>query len=178
MGDTGGVIERFYPGWSMRLVSGVLAALALLLGCDAKRIEKLEEGVSTEADVRAAFGEPENIWDEPGGARTLEYNRNPAGHRNYMVTIGTDGRMSALRQVLTPENFAKVKAGMTMEQVRRMLGKPARQHDFALKNEQAWDWRYLEPPNQSMMFTAYFDRDMRVSRTATAKDPEAPENSK
>lgn len=162
----------------MRLFTGLLAALALLAGCDSKRIEKLEEGVSTEADVRAAFGEPENVWDEPGGAKTLEYNRNPAGHRNYMVTIGTDGKMSALRQVLTPENFAKVKPGMTMEQVRRMLGKPARRQEFALKNEQAWDWRYLEPPNQSMMFTVSFDRDMRVVRTGTAKDPEAPENSK
>src|SRR4051812_19922246 len=143
MGDTAGVISRFYAGWCMRILGGVLAALALLAGCDNKRIEKLEEGVSTEADVRAAFGEPENVWDEPGGARTFEYNRNPAGHRNYMVTIGPDGRMSALRQVLTPQNFARVKPGLSMEQVRRMLGKPARRQEFALKGEQAWDWRYL-----------------------------------
>lgn len=162
----------------MRLVSAFLASLMLLVGCDNKRIEKLEEGVSTEGDVRAAFGEPENVWDEPGGARTLEYNRNPAGHRNYMITIGPDGRMSALRQVLTPENFARVQPGMAMEQVRRMLGKPARKQDFALKKEQAWDWRYLEPPNQSMMFTVWFDRDMRVARTGSVKDPEAPENTK
>lgn len=52
--------------------------------------------------MRARFGEPERIWDEPGGARTLEYNRQPAGHQNYMITIGPDGRMSALRQVLAP----------------------------------------------------------------------------
>jgi outer membrane protein assembly factor BamE (lipoprotein component of BamABCDE complex) len=162
----------------MRLVSGFLASLMLLVGCDSKRIEQLEEGVSTEADVRAAFGEPENVWDEPGGAKTLEYNRNPAGHRNYMVTIGTDGKMSALRQVLTPENFAKVKPGMPMEQVRRMLGKPAHRQDFALKQEQAWDWRYLEPPNQSMLFTVWFDRDMRVARTGSTKDPESPDIAK
>jgi len=40
-----------------------LAALLLLtnmlwlFGCDPKRISELEEGVSTEADVRARFGE-------------------------------------------------------------------------------------------------------------------------
>lgn len=159
----------------MGLVSAVLAALAGLAGCDARRIEKLEEGVSTEAEVRAQFGAPENVWEEAGGARTLEYNRSPAGHRNYMITIGPDGRMTALRQVLHPGNFAQVQPGMTMEQVRRMLGKPARKRPLPLKDQQAWDWRYLEPPNTSMMFTVWFDRDLRVVQTGSARDPESPE---
>ena len=79
-----------------------------------RAIKELEEGVATEADVRARFGEPEKIWDAPDGGRTFEYNRQPAGYRNYMITIGTDGKMSALRQVLTPQNFAKVQPGMVM----------------------------------------------------------------
>jgi hypothetical protein len=162
----------------MRLVSGFLAALATLVGCDSKKIEQLEEGVATEADVKAQFGQPENVWDEPGGARTLEYNRNPAGHRNYMITIGPDGKMTKLRQVLTPDTFAKVQSGMPMEQVRRMLGKPAKQQNLPLKREQAWDWRWLQPPNTSMVFTVWFDSDMRVVRTATGRDPDDPELSK
>ena len=160
----------------MGLVSAILAAQAALVGCDQRRIEKLEEGVSTEADVRAQFGAPENVWDEPGGARTLEYNRNPSGHQNYMITIGADGRMTALRQVLTPTTFARVQPGMKMEEVRRMLGKPARRTPYALKKEEAWDWRYMQPPNTSMMFTVWFDPDMKVVRTSTGPDPEAPEN--
>jgi len=160
----------------MGLVSGILAALAALVGCDQRRIEKLEEGVSTEADVRAQFGAPENVWDEAGGAHTLEYNRNPSGHQNYMITIGPDGRMTALRQVLTPTTFARVQPGMKMEEVRRMLGKPARRTPYALKKEEAWDWRYMQPPNTSMMFTVWFDPDMKVVRTSTGPDPEAPEN--
>lgn len=162
----------------MGLVGGLLAALATLVGCDSKKIEKLEEGVATEADVRAQFGQPENIWDEAGGARTLEYNRNPAGNRNYMITIGPDGRMTALRQVLTPETFAKVQPGMPMEKVRRMLGKQAKQTNLPLKREQAWDWRWLEPPNTSMVFTVWFDSDMKVVRTATGRDPDDPDLSK
>ena len=86
------------------LSAALFSALALT-ACDAQRISELKEGVSTEAEVRDRFGVPENIWDEPGGARTLEYNRQPAGQVNYMITIGTDGHMMALRQVLTPENF-------------------------------------------------------------------------
>lgn len=154
-----------------------LAGLALLLAaCDPQRIKELEEGVSTEADVRARFGQPENVWDEPGGARTFEYNRNPAGHQNYMITIGPDGKMSALRQVLTPANFARVQPGMGMEEVRRMLGKPAKRTPYELKKEEAWDWRYMQPPNTSMVFTVWFNPDYKVIRTSTAPDPEALEN--
>jgi len=160
----------------MGLVSGILATLATLVGCDQRRIEKLEEGVSTEQDVRAQFGTPENVWDEPGGARTLEYNRNPAGHQNYMITVGPDGKMTALRQVLNPTTFAQVRPGMSMEQVRRMLGKPAKRTPYALKKEEAWDWRYMQPPGTSMLFTVWFDPDMRVLRTTTGPDPEAPDN--
>lgn len=159
----------------MGLVSGILAALATLVGCDSRRIEKLEEGVSTEQDVRAQFGTPENVWDEPGGARTLEYNRNPAGHQNYMITIGPDGKMTALRQVLNPTTFEKVKPGMSMEQVRRMLGKPAKRTPYALKKEEAWDWRYMQGSNTPMMFTVWFDPDLRVVRTSIGPDTESPE---
>src|SRR5687767_6009996 len=91
------------------------ALVLLLSACDPQRISELEEGVATEADVRARFGQPEQVWDGPGGSRILEYNRQPAGQKNYMITIGTDGRMSALRQVLHPGNFARVQPGMMME---------------------------------------------------------------
>nr|WP_049871392.1 outer membrane protein assembly factor BamE [Ramlibacter tataouinensis] len=155
---------------------GAAVSAVLSAGCDVRNISELKEGVSTEAEVRARFGQPEAIWEAPGGGHVLEYNRNPAGHVNYMITIGPDGRMTALRQVLTPENFARIQPGMMMEQVRRLLGKPARQTPYPLKRESAWDWRYLQPPNTSMVFTVWFNEDWRVVRTATAPDPEAPEN--
>jgi outer membrane protein assembly factor BamE (lipoprotein component of BamABCDE complex) len=156
----------------MGLLATIWAAAAGLLGCDAQRIDQLEEGVATEADVRAQFGTPEKVWDAPGGARIFEYNRQPSGHRNYMVTIGADGKMSALRQVLTPEHFAKVQPGMAMEEVRKMLGKPMKVTPFVLKHETDYDWRYLLPPNQSMVFTVVFDPDMRVLRTLSVTDPD------
>lgn len=158
-----------------RLAAAALAGAALL-GCDPQRIDALKEGVATEADVRKQFGEPEQIWDVPGGSRTFEYSRQPAGHRNYMITIGPDGRMSALRQVLTPENFAKVQPGMMMEDVRRLLGKPRRITPYELQREVVYDWRYLNPPNQSMLFEVSFNRDYRVLRSGSRPDPEAPEN--
>jgi hypothetical protein len=151
----------------------VVCMALTLAACDPQNIRELEEGFSTEADVRARFGEPENIWDGAGGARILEYNRQPAGYQNYMITIGVDGKMSALRQVLTPANFAKVVPGMMMEDVRRMLGKPMRTSRFELKRETHYDWRYHDGPNQSdsRIFTVVLDNDLRVLSTATANDP-------
>lgn len=157
--------------------AAVLALVSLLAGgCDSQRISELQEGLSTEVDVRDRFGVPDNVWDEGDGARTLEYNRQPAGQRNYMITIGPDGRMSALRQVLTPENFARVLPGMDLHAVRRMLGKPAKVTPFALKNEIHHDWRYLEPPNTAMLFTVVTDRQLRVLRAYTGPDMQAQEN--
>ena len=156
------------------LVPAVLAVLAA--GCDRDRVEALEEGVATEADVRRQFGEPEAVWDGPGGEKIFEYDRQPAGQRNYMIAIGPDGKMTALRQVLHPGNFAKIQPGMPMEAVRRTLGRPAKQTPYPLKGETAWDWRYIQPPNTPMVFTVWFDKDWRVARSGSAADPEAEGN--
>lgn len=145
------------------LALGVLA----LVGCDQQKIDTLEEGLSTEIDVRKAFGEPETIWPEADGARTFEYPRQPMGSRNYMITIGPDGVMTALRQVLTPHVFAQVQPGMTQEQVRRLLGKPAKRMTYTLKQETDWDWNWIDPPSQEMQFTVIFGANGTVHRTAS-----------
>ena len=162
------------------LSMGLLSLMLGLAGCDQQRIKELEEGVASEADVRARFGEPEKIWDArdmaslplPGaagepGARTLEYDRQPAGQVNYMITIGADGRMTALRQVLTPQNFAGVLRGMPVETVRKMLGKPMKITPYTLKRQLHYDWRYLSAPSTAMIFTVVFDADLRVVSTAS-----------
>lgn len=136
----------------------------------------LEEGVATESDVRRQFGEPEAVWEGAGGERIFEYDRQPAGQRNYMIGIGPDGKMTSLRQVLHAGNFAKIQPGMPMEAVRRTLGRPGKQTPFPLKGETAWDWRYIQPPNTPMVFTVWFDRDWRVARSGSAADPDAEGN--
>lgn len=152
--------------------AAVVAALAVagLGGCDLQRISELQVGTSTEADVRSRFGEPERVWDEPAGARTFEYNRQPAGAVNYMITIGPDGRLSALRQVLTPSEFAQITPGMTVDEVRRRLGKPMKTMSFALKGETEWDWRWNDGGTRPMIFTAVFGGDGRVLRTASVEE--------
>lgn len=63
------------PGSAMpffnRLASSTALALVLLVaGCDPQRISGLEEGLSTEVDVRDRFGPPDQVWDEGNGSRT------------------------------------------------------------------------------------------------------------
>ena len=181
--DTPSGAMRHFTGEPMggrcaKVKGGLWALLALLAlaGCDAQRISELEEGVATEADVRARFGAPDVVWDEPGGIRVFEYTRQPAGQRNFMITVGPDGRMTALRQVLTPANFARIQPGMTGLEVRRRLGRPAKATPYELKREIHADWRYLDGPNTSMVFTVVFDPDDRVLRAVSAPDPEANEN--
>ena len=157
------------------LAAAVVAALALV-ACDQQRISELEEGLSTEAEVRERFGVPDYIWDEGGGARTLEYNRQPAGERNYMITIGPDGKMSALRQVLTPQNFALITPGMDLGEVRRRLGRPAKVTPYALSGETHHDWRFLEPPQERKMFTVISTDGRTVARTQVGPDMDAPEH--
>ncbi|WP_404301938.1 outer membrane protein assembly factor BamE [Alicycliphilus denitrificans] len=154
-------------------ITSVLAAGALsllsLAGCDEQRIRELEEDVSTEADVRTRFGEPERVWPEQDGGHTLEYNRQPAGHQNYMITIGPGGKMTALRQVLAPHYFEQVRPGMEQEAVRRMLGKPAKRMTYELKQETDWDWNWIDPPSRAMIFTVTFGADGRVKRSGSVE---------
>ncbi|HPK31884.1 MAG: outer membrane protein assembly factor BamE [Ottowia sp.] len=162
--------------WKKAATAAALALLGALAACDNQAIKELEEGVSTEADVVQRFGQPERVWPEPDGSKTYEYNRQPEGTQNYMITIGTDGRMSALRQVLNPHNFARVQPGMTMEQVRQMLGKPARQVPYKLKNEIDWSWRFLDTAaNEKKMFFVTFSPDYRVIRTEIGRDLDGPD---
>jgi hypothetical protein len=153
------------------LAAGLALVPWLMVGCDPQRIDELEEGVATEADVRARFGEPAAVHPEADGARTFEYPRQPAGHRNYMITIGTDGRMSALRQVLKPEEFAKVRVGLDKAGVRRLLGRPAATQVYPLKQQEVWDWRYLEGTD-SRLFSVGFDMNGLVVETGSRADPQ------
>lgn len=156
------------------LVGLLLTLLLGLAACDQQAISELEEGVSTEADVREKFGPPEAVWDGPDGAQVYEYNRQPAGYQNWQITIGPDGKMAALRQVLNPRTFAQVQPGMPMEDVRRLLGKPMKITAYELKREVHYDWRWRDGPNESdsQVFTVIFSPDLRVISTMSVRDPD------
>lgn len=152
---------------------GIVCGL-LMFGCRPVEdfgLEKLTKGVSTESDVRAAMGEPEKVWQQGDGTHTLEYPKGPAGHRTFMVDIDAGGTLRDWQQVLTPENFATVKVGMTRDEIRRKLGKQRTTVEFPLKNEEVWDWRYMESPGEERLFNVHFDRGSgQVTRTSISNE--------
>jgi hypothetical protein len=148
----------------------VMAIAVALIGCDVQKIAELEVGVTTEAEVRAKWGEPAAVYSEPDGSKTLEYPRQPAGQVNYMLAIGADGKLVAMRQVLKPANFAKIETGWDKAQVRRLLGLPAKTQRYELKQEEVWDWRFNDNA-ENKLFSVTFDSSGRVTSTATAIDP-------
>ena len=104
------------------MLAGVLLSLPWLAGCDPQRVAQLEEGVSTEVEVRQQFGDPVTVTAQPDGSRVFDYPRQPEGWTNYVITIGPDGKMSSLRQLLNPDNFARVQPGLDRQAVRNLLG--------------------------------------------------------
>lgn len=155
------------------IASGLLAALLLLAGCDPARVAKLEEGVSTEAQVREQFGEPVTLTVQADGSRVLDYPRQPEGWTNYRIVIGSDGKMSSLRQLLHPGNFDGVRPGQTQDEVRERLGRPARTQPWPQQGEVEWLWRFRPDVNRSQLFSVFFGPDGRVRRTQVSDDPAA-----
>jgi outer membrane protein assembly factor BamE (lipoprotein component of BamABCDE complex) len=149
------------PTWIRNLLA--IAASLLALGCDQNGrpieqfgLDRLHPGESTESDVRNVMGQPDTVWDEADGGRTLEYPKGPEGPRTWMFAIDRDGRLAGYTQVLTDENFARVRVGMSHQQVRRMLGRPRSVVQFGRKNEEVWDWLYLQN-NATRFFNVHFD---------------------
>ncbi|SAK40992.1 lipoprotein [Caballeronia pedi] len=133
-------------------------------------LKNLQPGVTTEAQIRDQMGEPETERAFTDGSKRLEYPRGPAGTTTYMVDLDANGRFVSATQVLTAENFAKVRPGMTMDEVRRLLGKPTEIAEYRLKKERVWSWHWLEDGvNQDAMFNAHFGPDGIVTTTSRSE---------
>jgi hypothetical protein len=123
--------------------------------------------VTTEAQIRDQMGEPETTRTYTNGSKRLEYPRGPAGTTTYFVDIDPDGRFVAVTQVLTAENIAKIRPGMTQDEVRRILGKPTTIAFYRLKQETVWSWHWEEGGvTRDAMFNAHFGPDGIVSTTS------------
>src|SRR4051812_39336008 len=150
----------------------MLLAFALLtVACDERRAAQLEEGVSSEADVRREFGEPVQVTERADGSKILAYPRQPEGTTNYEIGIGPDGKMNSLRQLLPPANFAKGQPGMDPGGVTRPLGRHAKVVRYATKpGEEVWQWRFVQDGKAKKVFEVTLDSQGKVVATATSDD--------
>jgi hypothetical protein len=138
----------------------LLAIAASLAGC--ANFAAVSSGMPAQ-QVQAKLGTPEMVRKNPDGSEVWEYPGGPLGRQTYMVTLGSDRAVREVHQVLSEEYFSRVRAGMSRDEVRRLLGKPAETAIYDARGEEAWSWRYQE--QNPMFFNVLFDRTAGTVRT-------------
>jgi len=142
------------------------AILALAVaGCASYGGTSLSPGTSTEAEVRATMGAPASELPNEDGSRQLAYPRGPLGTETFMVTVGKDGVLREIRNVLTDQVFEDIRPGLTEKDVMRMIGPPAKTVEFPISSRHAWDYRYVDTWGYTADFSVTFD----ASGTAVSK---------
>lgn len=160
---------------TLRRIMFLLGISMLSLACNRQGqpieefgLDKLAKGISSEADVRMLMGQPDTVWEENDGRRTLEYPKGPEGVRTWFFYIDRNGKLQDYQQVLNDENFARIKTGMSKDEVRRMLGRSRTVVQFKRKNEEVWDWRYLSGGTMRF-FNVHFDiTSGKVTQTSSS----------
>lgn len=61
-------------------------------------------------------------WNEPGGGELLAFPRGPSGTQTFMVRIAANGTLANKENVLDMRHFAQIQAGMTEQEVLRVIG--------------------------------------------------------
>ena len=138
----------------------LLALAACLAGC--ANLTAVASGMPAQ-QVQAKLGAPETIRKNADGSEVWEYPGGPLGRQTYMVTLGSDRAVQAVHQVLNDEYFSRVRAGMSRDEVRRLLGKPGEIMVFGARDEEVWSWRYQQ--QNPMFFNVLFDRTAGTVRT-------------
>lgn len=145
-----------------------LAYALLLAGCAHFGGPPLVPGESRLDDVVAVFGEPSLRWTEPDGGQRLAYPLGPMGLRTYIVIVGPDGTLRQIENVMASPAFARIRPGMTKDQVLREIGppEPAWTAYFKARDELVWEWRYCDEWNRLARFDVLFDGTTEVVRSS------------
>lgn len=146
------------------------AALALLLAACATPTS-LAPGTGIDA-ARQSLGRPTaEIRLADGGSR-LQYSGQPMAQSVWNADFDAQGRLRAVRQMMSDEAFLDVRAGKdTQADVLREFGPPAYVYQYRLANETAFMYRYYTHGGFKAAMFVYFDPAGVVKRTETGLDP-------
>ena len=141
--------------------SALLVALAgVLPGC--ANFNGIAPGDS-EVVVGEKVGRPSTVWKNPDGSELWQYPQGYYATQTFMITIGPDRRVQEVHQALSEPYFSKIYAGMSKDDVFRMLGRPREVWDFPARDEQTWTWRYKD--TNYMFFNVLFDESASTVRS-------------
>ena len=153
----------------LRVAAGTFAVV-LLAGC-AARSPAFPPGTAM-SEVESRLGRPPNVVKAPDGDTVWQYPTGPTGQTTFIVRFGPDQRTKAAYQALTIEQFAKIKRGITRDQVRLLLGPPNETIIFSRMNEEVWSYRYQVSGSDNRIFNVHMDASTGyVRRTSDQVDP-------
>ena len=113
------------------LAMALFSTLLAMAGCDRVATGELQAGQSTVADLKLKMGEPASV-NRDGDKEIWEYPLGPEGTRTYMMTVNAQGTLEKIDQVLVEANFKRITPGMTITEVRRILGRNSKEQRFAM----------------------------------------------
>ena len=135
--------------------------LLLMAGCDRVATGELQAGQSTVADMKLKMGEPASVYRE-GDKEIWEYPLGPEGVRTYMMTVNAQGTLEKIDQVLVDANFKRIQPGMTITEVRRILGRNSKEQRFGTTPSELTHKYKFNANNEDQYFDVTYSADGRV----------------
>ncbi len=140
---------------------GFLSTILGIVGCDRVATGELQAGQSTVADLKAKMGEPASVNRE-GDKEIWEYPLGPEGVRTYMMTINAQGTVEKIDQVLVEANFKRIVPGMTITEVRRILGRNSKEQRFGMTPNELTHKYKFNAGNEDQYFDVTYNAEGRV----------------
>ncbi len=149
----------------------ILSSSLIVAACASYSGSALKPGEARLEDVQATMGQPAMQWQDPDGSRQLAYPRGPAGFDTFMVRLGSNGKLQTIESVLDEQHLANVRAGMSKEEVLRILGPSDANATayFQARDEFVWDWRYRGVSNEPWRMMVLFDATSGKVRSTMAR---------
>lgn len=120
--------------------------------------------------IRGSGRVPTGEYALPGGGRRLEFAQGSFGRETYMMDFDASGKLVTSEQVLDADHFAAIVPGMSSQEVRMRLGRPARVFPVGWQKLQVWNYRYVG--GDCVWFQVSISQgDGRVTETGTGYDP-------
>ena len=143
------------------IVMGLFSALLVMAGCDRVATGELQAGQSTVADMKLKMGEPASVYRE-GDKEVWEYPLGPEGVRTYMMTVNAQGTLEKIDQVLVGANFKRIQPGMTITEVRRILGRNSKEQRFGMTPNELTHKFKFNANNEDQYFDVTYNVEGRV----------------
>ncbi|MCU0765635.1 MAG: hypothetical protein MUF32_06540 [Burkholderiaceae bacterium] len=157
------------PTCGFRPLLAPIAALLLLAGCATPGPALVG---ADRATVQTKVGAPPERFPLPGGGERWLYPWGGLQQRVDAVDFDAAGRVVAVTQVRTAENFARVRVGVdTQADIRREFGPPRIVVPFPRIGLVAWMFPFLENDFWRSEMAIYFDAQGIVRRVESGPDP-------